>query len=64
MVAVIGYLLVVPFAAGQARFRVPPEPLMAAAAGLGVAGWVGLVQTGLKRLRRTSTPEPTEELGA
>ena len=51
LAAVVGYLLVVPFAAGQARFRVPPEPLMAVLAGLGVTGWAGLIQASFRRVR-------------
>ena len=37
---------------------------MAASAGLGIAGWVGLVQAGLKRLRGAQQSEAADELKA
>ncbi len=58
--AVVGYLIIVPFAAGQARFRVPPEPLMAVLAGLGVAGWVLLIRAGLSRVRPVRRIQPPD----
>jgi hypothetical protein len=62
IVIVVGYLLVVPFAAGQARFRVPADPLLTSLAGLGVAGWLAL-GAGLRGKLGGRTPAAVEPGG-
>ena len=54
-VIVVGYLLIIPFAAGQMRFRVPADPLLTSMAGLGVAGWLALA-SGLRQKLRGLKP--------
>jgi 4-amino-4-deoxy-L-arabinose transferase-like glycosyltransferase len=53
LILVSGYLIVVPFAAGQARFRVPVDPLLAVLGGLGLGAGIALIGS----LRRRGQPE-------
>jgi hypothetical protein len=48
------FLLVVPGAAGQARFRIPAEPFLALLGGAGLNALISLVRT-----RRAVSPDPT-----
>ncbi len=59
-VLVSGYLLIVPFAAGQMRFRVPADPLLTGLAGLGVAVLLGLGSRLRQNLRGRNAAEPGE----